>query len=163
MVALFICLLSACALPAKRDAYGRPVPRWPSWTLKTDNPDPEGLICYDCFYVSDVKSVGVDHGNYAIIRYWESGHFIINSVKDYKDLEELNSRYRGRIGYFRIEDFRIVHEFFQVGSGGGFYVHSVGFVEEDGSVLIMPKKSYPLNPERYIPVKVGKVDWEPDW
>jgi hypothetical protein len=135
MVALFICLLSACALPVKRDAYGRPVPRWPSWTLKTDNPDPEGLICYDCIYVSDYGSWNVDLG-YAVDRYWESGHIMGKIVQNYENLEEINSKYGGGIGYYQVEGSKIIFESYVAGIGG-YYAYAVGFFEEDGSILIV--------------------------
>ncbi|TWI63913.1 hypothetical protein LZ24_03231 [Desulfobotulus alkaliphilus] len=166
MVVLFICLFSACALPAKRDAYGRAVPRWPNWTLKTDNPDPEGLICYDCIYVEDFGNYGVYPG-YVIRRYWASGHVWGKGVEDYDDLETINSKFGGGIGYYRVEGPQILIEQYS-GGEGGHYIYSEGFIEADGSIVIVSMGSFSdqlifPRPKKHIPIKAGKVDWEPDW
>lgn len=58
---MFLCILAAqilfcCACNnykvTKNDPYGRYLVINPKWTIKTDHPDPGGLIDYNCVYIA---------------------------------------------------------------------------------------------------------------
>lgn len=148
-----------------RDALHRWQPIWPAWSLKTEQPDPDHLIRYDCIYVC--RSVQRSHPGWWIVRFWRTGHMMNKLVDDYTDLTSIDLVNFATIGYYRVEGRHLTMESF-VSVNGGQYGYGKFRIENDGSITSLSmgyriSKQIPIPQQNFKPVEVGVLTLQPDW
>lgn len=161
-----IVLLTGCSSIRPDDPYGRYMPRKPKWQLISDNPDPEGVIRYDCVYVGEYRFPR--YGTYVVRRFWPTGQMMQKLVDDVGP-NVADSYESATVGYFQVINRKIMTEVF-VSINFGQYGYGKGYIDDDGSIVLVsggPNLRDQRNkydpPMRLVPMEVGELTLQPDW
>jgi hypothetical protein len=164
MIALQL-VITGCAMVIDHQ-YQRYLPRRPNWKLKTNNPDPNQLIRYDCIYVNEFYDPYFP--KYVIKRFWPTGQFMSKFANDYTDKDVINSFTNIAVGYYKLEGNTLIRESFGP-LNWGQYGYSVSKIDEEGNIItkshgpsLRTQRSY-SEPRVYFPFEVDLRDLQPDW
>ncbi len=155
-ICLLVTLLSGCRT-WKLDEHRRVVPRWPSVRIlkfRTDSPNPDGTIRYDCLYVADLKGTWAHEyagSRYDVMVFFPNGEYIGNYVDDYSSFDPLSDILQGEIGYYKVDANRLTTEsYVKINFGqygyGFFSVRQNGDLVNTGSGHIRWHQSMPYYP-----------------
>lgn len=155
------------------DDMERQIPKRPNWSLKTESPDPEGLICYDCIYVAEITKEDLFFGGeylFDVFRFYESGHVALRSFIDQQvSFDDLKTFEYSLIGYFKVVNGRLLIETYALTSGSSYTVREAVFTE-NGFVVLSTRDERQLFQREYdypdFEFRKEQVDIEfpkPDW
>ncbi len=161
-------LLLACAGCAMMIDHEnqRYLPRRPNWKLKTELPDPDHLIRYDCIYVKVVNDQYFP--KYLIHRFWPTGQYMSKYLEDYTATNDYNSFNGASVGYYRVEGMSLLKESFGP-LNFGQYGYSVSTIQNNGSFITeshgmsIRRQRKLIPPFVFTPVEVEMRELNPDW
>jgi hypothetical protein len=136
----------------------------PKWTIKTDEPNPDGLIQYNCVYIHKNQQQNL----YEVFRFWPTGQAMFKYLTsdELKDLDiHMNTFYYSYGDYYKLEGNNFTRESFN----SMYHTLAKGYIDGDGNLIIIEsglarrRLTKWAEPGKYIKTKTNLRTLEPDW
>ncbi len=160
ILVLTIISLNSCCIPFLQKKfytteYGshRPIKSKFKLGKKPHNLEEGDIIETDCVYKSSVIMDVSGNKDYTFfLRFFANGRYLSNVLKkDTPHLEQYNNLKKGGVGYFKLEENKIILEEFVVGAQdcGKYHTHSIKILND--------------SIESYKKIKIKGLTGTPDW
>ena len=165
---MFLLLLSSCNTyrVTMNDPYGRYKVINPKWTIKTDQPNPQNLIQYDCLYI--YKNPHQNIYSYQVLRFWPTGQVMQKYLTsdEFKDLDaQMGTFYHAYCDYYIIDGRNFTIEAFN----SMYHTFRKGYIDEHGNLIMteshLAGRQLPKWPEPavFMKTKANLQPLVPDW
>ena len=151
------------------DPYGRHNVINPKWTIKTDSPNHENLVQYDCVYIREKQAPPVyPELIYEVWRFWPTGQLMGKDLtsNNLKDLDaQMSTFYYSWGDYYKIDGRNFTIESFN----SIYHTFAKGYIDEDGNLIMThsgvagSRLTKWKEPQKFVKTKINLAPLEPDW